>query len=34
MFERTDLYYDKLDWNCQLDAMWCDDESEEDDDEE
>ena len=34
MFEHTDLFYEKLEWNCQLDAMWCDDESEDEDDDE
>lgn len=22
MFDRSELYYEKLDWNCQLDEMW------------
>jgi len=34
MLDRTELFYDKLEWNCQQDAMWADNhegEDEEDD---
>lgn len=31
MFDHDDLYYDKLEWNCQQDATWADED--EDDDE-
>lgn len=37
MLDRTELYYDKLEWNCKLDAMYAnyheDDEDDEDDEE-
>lgn len=37
MFDHDDLYYDKLEWNCQQDAMYAnyheDEENDEDDEE-
>lgn len=37
MLDRTELFYDKLEWNCKLDAMHSnyheDDEDDEDDEE-
>lgn len=31
MLDRTELFYDKLEWNCKLDAMWADNHEGDDD---
>lgn len=33
MLDRTELFYDKLEWNCQQDAMWADYHEDNEDDE-